>query len=356
MMRITRLFLAAPLLLTAAAFAAEPTPVDIVKPKVEANSLRLALLGSVEAEQQAQLATEQSGRVERIAVEAGDRVKAGQVLLQLEDSLARYQAAESAARVELAKVAVAEAKRLLDEVESLSKRQVAAATLVEERKAQLASAKASLQQEQATLAYRQKLVEKHTLKAPFDGLVERRSVSLGEWLSPSSTPFSLIGEANYRVRFHLPQEYFFELKNNAQTQVSIQHDKLPNTLQGLRIDRLIGVSQAGSRSMPALINLPANSGLQPGMSANVLIALSQANNNRAWVPTTAIKIHPDGGHSLIGVEQGKAVRLQVRLIRSQGESSLVEGVPASAQIVANGVELIQAGASLSINSSAEYKQ
>ncbi|NIB42549.1 efflux RND transporter periplasmic adaptor subunit [Pseudomaricurvus alkylphenolicus] len=333
----------------------DPTEVEVVYPQLERRGPSLRLVGTVEAVQHAQLASEQPGRVDHIYVEVGDTVKRGQPLLRLDDSLAKLTAAETASRVEAAKIAVAEARRLLQEVEPLSERQVIAATVVQERRAQLASATATLAQEQATLAYRRKIVDKHTLMAPFAGLVEDRAVSVGEWLTPQSVPFRLVSSDTLRVRIHIPQEYYFSLRHSPDPDVAVHHDKLASPLIGLAIDRLVPVSQQTTRSMPALINLPPASPLVPGMSAEVVITLGADNNNNVWVPVSALKIHPDGGNSLITVVDGKAKRLKVSIVENRNHVALVTGIPQGAPVVSTGVELIKDGMALRITHTREFE-
>lgn len=327
--------------------------VDVVLPVVEKRQETLRLVGTVEAIQHAQLTSEQAGRIEAIAVEAGDQVTKGQLLLQLDDSLAKLSAAETASRVDAASVALAEAKRLLAEVEALQQRKVVAATLVDERRAQLAAATATLAQEKATLAFRQRVVEKHSLRAPFAGLVEHRAVSVGEWLGLQSVAFRLVSNDALRVRVHIPQEYYFALqrgaKDNSSPNVTITHDQLPQAITGLKINRLVAVSQQSTRAMPALIDLPTGSALAPGMAADVIIELS-ATNHQVWVPLGAVKLHPDGGSSVIAVIDDRATRINVDITERDASRALVAGLQADIPIVASGVELIRDGMALSINS------
>lgn len=241
------IFICIQFLLINVVYADTATEVTVVHPLTELRGSALRLVGTVEAVQHAQLASEQSGRVDKIFVDVGDEVEKDQALLRLDDSLAKLAVAETASKVDAAAIELAEAKRLLKEVESLSQRQVIAATLVDERRARVASAAATVTQEQAILSYRKKIVEKHTLKAPFAGLVEHRSVSLGEWLSVQSVPFRLVSNDNFRVRVHIPQEYYFSLRQSSSPTVTVHHERLPSALEGLTINRLIAVSQQGAR-------------------------------------------------------------------------------------------------------------
>lgn len=351
---ITSILLLLPLGLSEGQAFAETRAVDVVYPIVDERGRQLRLVGTVESDQHAEVASEQSGVVAEIFVEVGDIVVKGASLLRLDSSLAELSAAESRSRVNAAQVALAEAKRRLQEAESLSETQGVAVTTVEERRAQVALADAALAQEMATLAYRQKLVDKHTVRAPFSGVVEHREVALGEWLGQPSAPLRLVGNQVLRVRIQIPQEYYFYLDGGQAHAVSIRHDKLSAPLSGLHIDRFVAVSQQGSRSMPALIHLPAGSRLIPGMSVDVTLNLADAGTSSAWVPVGALKVHPDGGNSVIAVVDGKAKRQMVRVLERRNDAVLLENVAAAQALVASGVELIKDGMPLQIASTQEF--
>jgi HlyD family secretion protein len=148
------------------------------------------------------------GRVTRLAVEEGDRVKAGQFLLQIDPnilrgSVERGEAAVAGARsgLEQARVGIAtaeanltlardQAKRqrelwkeglttreTLDQAESLLK---VRETELQARQSEVQSREHMIQQETASLSTSRYNLDQVTLNAPFDGIVTRRNIEEGE--------------------------------------------------------------------------------------------------------------------------------------------------------------------------------
>ena len=92
----------------------------MVYPQQMQQSQTIQLPGTIQARQDAQLASLEAGRVESLAVEVGDVVTQGQLLLSLEHELAELQVVGAAAEVRAAELNLSEARRLYEEVQSLS--------------------------------------------------------------------------------------------------------------------------------------------------------------------------------------------------------------------------------------------
>ena len=114
----------------------------------------------------ADVPAEVAGRVERVFVEAGAKVRQGDPLLQIDETRARIAVDSAAARG-------AEAERLLKEAERLRKADAVSATALEAAGAEARVAKAELESARDTLA-------RHTVRAPFDGIVNARLVDIGD--------------------------------------------------------------------------------------------------------------------------------------------------------------------------------
>jgi HlyD family secretion protein len=164
--------------------------------------------GKVQAKRFVNMSAVQMGRVTKLAVEEGDRVKAGQFLLQIDPNVLRGTVQRSEASVatarsglEQARVGVATARanlalaqeqvkrqrelwkeglttrETLDQAESLlTVRQ----TELDARLSEVQSREHMIQQETAALATNRYNLDQVTLLAPFDGIVTRRNIEEGE--------------------------------------------------------------------------------------------------------------------------------------------------------------------------------
>lgn len=142
--------------------------------------------------QRVELGLSVSGVVQSVSVEAGDKVKKGQVLLTLDTRAASAKVAENQAAILRHKEVLAEAKRDLDRVQELYNRNVIATTDLDQAKLRYAQAKASLDEALARLKQDSQNVEDRILRAPFDAFVVSRDAEPGLALASGLKPQTLL--------------------------------------------------------------------------------------------------------------------------------------------------------------------
>ena len=164
--------------------------------------------GTIQAKRFVNMSAVQMGRVTRLGVEEGDRVKEGQFLLQIDPmslrgTVQRGEAAVAGAREALAqaRVGIETARANLQLAQETAKRQrdlwaqglttkeqldqaesalTVRQTEVRARQAEMARAEQQIRQEAATLDTSRYNLSQVTLSAPFDGIVTRRNIEEGE--------------------------------------------------------------------------------------------------------------------------------------------------------------------------------
>ncbi|MFL9826205.1 efflux RND transporter periplasmic adaptor subunit [Rhodoplanes sp. SY1] len=160
----------------------------------------LAASGYVVARRKATVAAEITGKVTETLVEEGMVVEAGQPVARIDSTLAETDLALARSKVEAAEAAVGaitadlrDAERIFGRVQSLSKRDFATEadlTRTEARvnvlRAQLTQSKAQLDAARLEARRYGEVLDKHTIKAPFGGVVVDRSAQPGEMISPMS--------------------------------------------------------------------------------------------------------------------------------------------------------------------------
>lgn len=317
--------------------------VSVITPSLQSQQDVLRLTGTVEASQNAALASLESGSVASIHAEVGDLVKQGQLLVTLNDTLAKLKLEELEAQLSAASVATQEAKRRYEEVTALSQRQVVAQTLLAERKAQHAEAAAQEKRQRASVAVQKEIVARHHLLAPFSGIIATRTVDVGEWVTQQSHLFQLTSTDAWRLSVEVPQEYFTILKSDAPIRVQVSPDVAGVAGFESKLERLVGVSNSISRTLTAHVNVPADSGLVVGMSASAEIHLPNTGSVIGWLPRTALKLHPDGGYSVFKITNNVAQRVLVELVEQQANRVAITNLEPDGQYVISGVELLKDG-------------
>jgi RND family efflux transporter MFP subunit len=160
----------------------------------------LSASGYVVARRKATVAAEITGRVVELFVDEGMAVRAGQIVARLDSVLAetdlslaqsKVAAAEAAAHAVAAELR--DAERIFGRVQSLSQKSIASEADLTKAEAKVGILRAQLGQAQANLQTARfdaersaKVLDKHRIRAPFDGVVVERSAQPGEVISPMS--------------------------------------------------------------------------------------------------------------------------------------------------------------------------
>lgn len=277
---------------------AEPVALAVKVREVVLTNLQdvVVYTGRVEAEHDARLAVDDNGRIVWLGVEQGERVKAGQVLLRLDDAaavagLARAevqlkQAEEDVARWEAMKKAGAVSD--LD-YEGVRNRRDLARITVEEAKG---------------------LLGKRRVTSPVDGVVDERMVELGEMAMPGKPAFRVVKADRVKVIVDIPETDVAAMKVGLPLGFAL--DALPGAgLTGV-VSYVSAAAQEASLTFRMELSVENTEGrIKPGMMARVSLRRRETQGAMA-VPLQAL-IPNQGQYVAYVVVDGRAVRRVVKL-------------------------------------------
>jgi len=336
----------AALALAGAAGAQEAPPVSTAEARWTELVEELALTGSLTSPRTSRLSPEVEGRVARIAVEEGERVAAGDPLVELDDTLARIALTQARAAVREAEADLEDAERRLGEIRRLAARQSAAETRVRDREAEVRRDRAVLERRVAEREYRAALLRLHGVKAPFAGVVARRLTELGEWVEPGTPLLELVATDWLRLDLQVPQGYFGRVEPG--TEALVRLDARGDGVLGARVREVVPVSDATARTFLTRVRLENPEGrLTPGMSARATLRI-ETGRRGVVVPRDALIRHPDGRVVVWVAEGDGAIRtVRERVVRTGlafGDSvALASGLEAGSEVVVRGNEALQEG-------------
>ncbi|MGB3620198.1 MAG: efflux RND transporter periplasmic adaptor subunit [Ketobacter sp.] len=333
---------------TASYSQSEAVPVSVVSPTQTVPTNRLRLSGNLVAVQQANLSARVDGLVGQVKVDAGDRVRKGDVLLDLDDALEKHELARLQAATSAAEAQVKEDRRLVDEAQRLTSNNSLPKNELYLRQAALDANLALLAAAKAEQAAQQQRVEWHHLTAPFDGVIYRKLTENGEWVTRGTPVLELVATDRLYLDVQVPQERFGTLSPD--TEVNVLPDAIPGQTLKAKVVALVPVGEAGSRTFRVRLVMENSdnqlAGLLPGFSANAVFNLSQGNKTALMVPRDALLRDPDGSFSLMTVTdsdgQTLAKRVKVKLGYQSGtQVEILEGLVADAKVVTRGNEILR---------------
>jgi membrane fusion protein (multidrug efflux system) len=293
-------------------------------------------IGSIRSDESVQIASEISGRVAEISFVEGGFVKAGSVLVKLDDALALAEVADAKARYDLA-------KSNNDRAKQLSRSGNVTEKAIDEAAAGFETARAALELQRVRLS-------KHVIPAPFSGRVGLRKVSPGSFISPGTASANLERIKVVKVDFKLPELFLSSVAVGQKVDITV--DALPDKMFQGEIYAIDPQVDVNGRALVLRARIPNDDfALRPGLFARVLVKGKQTREV-VLVPESAIV--PRGGETFVyRIENGKAMETKVKLGERRGaEVEIVEGVAPNAQLVTAGQLKLRDGISVEVIESA----
>ncbi|MEZ5569248.1 MAG: efflux RND transporter periplasmic adaptor subunit [Halioglobus sp.] len=328
---------------------AAPVRVEMVKESELRDIVRLT--GSVTSERRASLSPAIAGLVTQLFVDTGSRVEAGDVLLELDAELAEWDVQSAAADAEAARLALADAQRRLSEARSLAPQQSIAETVIRDLSAEVAEDQALLQRAQAALGYRRALLARHSLKAPFSGLLSNKLTELGEWVAPGEPVLELVATDSLRLDFRVAEEFLGA--TGPGTRVRYTLGAAPDSLRDAVVDAIVPVSEPGARSFLLRTRAEAaDARLVPGMAVHGEMQLDSGRRGLV-VPRDAILRYPDGRSVVWAVDtaDGQTIATERRITTGLSFDGMVEvlsGLAAGDRVIVMGNEALRPGQPVSV--------
>ena len=288
---------------------------------------RTQAIGTARASESIAITSKLAERVERVRFESGQRVEAGQVLVDLDvgGDVADLDAARTAAR---------EAQRQFERQRELAERQLIPTSQLDAQRAARDAAQAAVQQASARVADR-------VIVAPFAGVLGLREVSPGQLLQPGTPITTLDAVDTMEVDFAIPE---VQLRRIAAGQaVEARSDAWPGeTFRGrvLSVDSRVDVATR-SVTVRAAVDNPEGR-LLPGM----LLTLTVLQPERQALAVPEIAVQQNGTQSFVfRVDaEGKAQMAPVRLgAREAGRVEVLEGLAEGDRIVVDGAVKLRPG-------------
>lgn len=311
-------------------------------------------IGSLEAVQGVTVSADLPGIVKEILFDSGKPAKAGDILVRLVTDEEQAQLASAEAQRDLKLVSL---KRQQDLLKSKSAAQ-----------SDYDTADAEYRQAEAALAQAKAVIDRKTIRAPFDGLLGIRQVNIGQYLNSGDKVVPLESIDPIYVDFTLPEQNLSTF--GVGTSVQVHTDATGDTVFEGKITAINSQVDTATRNFQAQATV-ANPGgkLRSGMFANVDVLLADTSKVLP-VPSSAISYAPYGnsvfvvtelkdadGHTLKDAQGNplKGVSQHfVKLGQTRGDLvAVLSGIQEGDEVVSSGVFKLQNNAPIQINNTVQ---
>jgi membrane fusion protein, multidrug efflux system len=285
-------------------------------------------VGSIRAVHETTIGSKLLARVMEVNLKAGQKVKAGDVLVLLDDTDLRAKLQQAKAAVSAAEAAHAQAVADEKRYGALLKTNAVSKQQYEKASTELRSAEAELLRSQEIVNEVQATLSWATIRSPIDGTVIDKRVDVGDMVTPGQMLVTLYDPARMQLVASVRESLTRQLKVGQD--IGVQIEGLNKQCSGT-ISEIVPEAQSASRAFQVKVTGPCPPGIYSGMFGRILIPLQE--EKVLVVPQRAVR--KIGQLELVDVvEDGRPARRSIRTGRAFGDDvEVLSGLRAGEQVV-----------------------
>lgn len=294
--------------------------------KVESKSRPVTeeVVGTMRAKLHATLEAKLSGRIDKLPVVLGQRVKAGELV-------ARLDAAEINARLEQAQASLEQAERDWKRVSVLFEQQAVTRAEYDAAQSRQLVAKGAAAEAKAMMSY----VE---VVAPFDGVVTKKWVDVGDLAAPGKPLISIEDPSALQLEADVPQAVASYVQRDARLGARV--DGVTGELTGT-VSEIAPSADPVSRTFRVKVDLATQPGLSSGQFARLFVPVGESNSLR--VPLSAVVERGQLEIVFVVANQHAQLHLVRTGKRIGDEVEILSGLHAGDAVVIEGAALLTDG-------------
>ncbi|HEY6914877.1 MAG TPA: efflux RND transporter periplasmic adaptor subunit [Paludibacter sp.] len=294
----------------------------VVKPSLLITEISVS--GSLVAFDEVELKNEVAGRVVMINLPEGKFVKKGTLLVKLFDDDLQATLKKQEAQLAIQQQIYKRQTELL-KVNGISQNDYDQTGL------QLNSLKADIEVQKT-------LIRKTEIRAPFDGVIGLRNVSVGAIVTPSTLMTTIRTENKIKLDFSVPEKYSSAINPGMKVSFSMNKENMKFNATVIATEKGIDASTRNLK-VRALVN-SQSAELVPGAFANVTLRLNE-NNNAIMIPSLAL-IPQEDNKTVIVAKNGKAHLVEIKTgIRQSTNIEVLEGIQAGDTVITSGLQFLK---------------
>jgi len=288
------------------------------------------------------------GLVKAVYVKAGQRVNKGQLLVKLDDAMARQQIAAAQQQTGVLKARLAQAQTIYERYENLWKQGIGAEINVINAKADVDALQSQLKAAQAQVGMAQEQANMSNVYAGASGVIDQVNVRPGEFftgVSPDRKPqIVIVNSSSLKAEIPVPDNYVARVKKGDKVQVVVPETGKPPyetviSMVGSSIDPT-------TRSFMTEARLPADPQLKPNQRATMKI-LDYESKGALAVPINVVQSDEKGKYVYVIERNGdKTVARKKVIIAGEAYGGYMEiksGLNAGDLVITEGYQTVYDG-------------
>lgn len=245
---------------------------NLIKPELRIVPSIEPVPGTITAREATDVSSRILAQIETILARPGETVKAGQLLVQLDQAALQARKAQAEDLVAAAKVRLTESMSQADRIQSLFDQRMVSRSELDKVIAQRDALKANLDQSEKALSEADTAMSYSAIRAPIDGRIIDRYAEPGDTVVPGKKIISIYNPLSLRVRSHVREGLALML--NIGDVVDIEVPSIGRTLPG-KVEEIIPAANPGARSFQIHVSMTYAVDLLPGMFARIVFQVGE---------------------------------------------------------------------------------
>ncbi len=295
-------------------------------------------IGTVYFQEVSDVASEVSGKVEKVSFEEGQRINRGQPLVKLNSDLLEKTVQARVAGYEQVLSDLEKAQKDLARAANLYKEELISEQTYDDRRFSVGNL------EKKALSFRSEVEQfetelaMKTIRAPFDGIVLDKHVDRGEWVSPGMAVASIAKDDMIDIIAEIPESMIGHVKKGIKVNVLAGGNKIEG-----KVVYLVPRGDISTRTFPVKIRAKNVLSLFEGMEAKVTLP-SGDRKNTLIVPRDAV-INSFGNMVVYTVNETEATMVPVEIVGYAGMNAGIaaEGLAKGMKVIIKGHERLRPG-------------
>ena len=304
-------------------------------------------VGTLEASQEVTIRSEIDGPIVEILFRQGADVKKGEILARFDKAKIQAEIKNLEARINQLQIRLANRRRTLERKRPLVEQDLVSRLQFDELQTEIEEIEAEIVQAQANLTHQEERLSDTIIRAPFDGVIGARDISVGDYLKAGDPVVTVVDLDPLEISFQVPEK--FKTKLFPGKAVLLTVDPYPDITFKGTISFISPKVDVNTRTFKVKSMVKNNRPmLNPGMFARVAV-ITDVHKNALTVPWESV-VQTENETYIYVVEDGVARKIQVRLgkINSDWAEVLDTGISQGATVILEGKFSVKDGAKVAV--------
>lgn len=297
--------------------------------------VKLDATGEIRAKDSATLASEVAGQITQVLVDEGDKINAGQVLLEIDPEKRQLELDSARARLSEAQADLKEQRRDLRRVRFLHKRSIASQAALDQATTKVALAESRMEAARSQVGVAERALSDASVRAPFAGVVARRAVSRGEYVQVGQALFDIVALDPVEVEFHVAERDSARVKPGQE--VDIRVAPYPDQVFRGKVTTISPIIDPQTRTLQVKAQIANPDGkLRPGLFARADLGVAHLTGV-LMVPEAAVLVRAKGEAVYLAGADNRAHQVYVQTgLHRNGMVEVTKGLKPSEDVIVQG--------------------